>query len=358
MLTRKAFYALILAWIVLTTTVPSFCGPVELLQNGDFREGLREWRVEGIVFLDAESVKILREGSLSQTVQRPDISFHLELSYGVHIELPSKAYSARSVITFYTNDSKRRGVNFRVIGQIHEETGISDWKDVRLDLFQLFKTSAADPQSFNLTALKVTLELGFSVSVPPDAIAYFRRVSLRRVNPTKILIQESGRKILSDRTELSISAKNAGDLDASNLTATLDLSPNTVITSQKSFSRGTLEGGASWTLSWMLTPKSSGTHLVTVRVVSDQGEAELSLRLPMALITQTVTTGTPTTEMRSTAEKNTDQIIVMFSQVAFIVLVAVLAMIIVIPIVHNRRNVEVVYRLEAVRRLSILQYCK
>jgi len=169
-LIRKAFYTLILAWMMLASTVPSFCGPIELLQNGDFRNGLREWKNEGVAFLDAECVKILREGSLSQSVRRPDLSFCLELSYSVRTELLSSTYFARSVITFYTNDSKGKGLNFTVIGQTHEELEISSWKDIKLNLFQLFKRSAADPENFHLAALKVTLEIGFTISVPPPAV--------------------------------------------------------------------------------------------------------------------------------------------------------------------------------------------
>jgi len=349
-LIRKAFYMLVLAWMMLASTVPSFGGPVELLQNGDFRDGLREWKIEGVAFLDAEGVKILREGLLSQTVRRPDLSFYLELSYSVRKELPSNAYFARSVITFYTNDSKGKGLNFTVIGQTHGELGISSWKDIKLNLFQLFKSSAADPESFHLTALKVTLELGFTVSVPPPAVAYFRNISLKRANPTKILIQESGQKVLSDRTELAISVTNVGDIDASNLIATLNLPSDTVIISEKtSFSRETLEGGARWILNWMLISKSSGMHPVTVRVVSDQGEVELSLRLSIGGIPPGMTTETVTTTMRTTVEKIADQVIVMFSQAAFIVFVVFLIIVIIIPMIRGRRTVEVVYRLGTVR---------
>ena len=99
----------------------------------------------------------------------------------------------------------------------------------------------------------------------------------------------------------------------------------------------------------MLISKSSGMHPVTVRVVSDQGEVELSLRLSIGGIPPGMTTETVTTTMRTTVEKIADQVIVMFSQAAFIVFVVFLIIVIIIPMIRGRRTVEVVYRLGTVR---------
>ena len=60
-----------------------------------------------------------------------------------------------------------------------------------------------------------------------------------------------------------------------------------------------------------------------------------------------MTAETVTTTMRTTGEKIADQVIVMFSQVAFLVFVVFL--VIVIPMIRGRRTVEVVYRLGTVR---------
>jgi len=320
----------------------SFGAPVELLTNGGFKKGSEGWRMEGATFLDGESVKIVREGSLSQIVQRPDLSFYLELSYSVRTELPSKAYFARSLITFYVIDRQSKSSYFTIIGETHEEPGNSDWKNVRLDLLKLFRKDAGDPEYFQLTALKVAVELGFTTSVPPPAVSCFRNFSLRRVNPVRILLHEGRWRELPDRTELVVSVTNVGDLNASNLVVMLASGQEIIVISGGAVSnRGTLEGGSSWQLSWMLTAKSSGIHPVTIRAVCDQASAELSLSVPVPGLPQVTTTQTST----MTVERTAENVIVLFVQAAFIIMLAFLIVVVVMPIVRSRGGNEVVYRL-------------
>jgi len=344
--TRKAFHMLALTLTMISLVSSSFGAPVELLVNGNFKKGSEGWRTEGAAFLDGESIKIVREGSLSQIVQRPDLSFYLELSYSVRTELPSKAYFARSLVTFYVIDRQSKNSYFTIIGEIYDELGNSNWKDVKLDLLKLFRKDAGDPENFQLTALKIAVELGFTASVPPPAVSCFRNFSLKRVNPVRILLHEGRWRELPDRTELVVSVTNVGDLNASNLVVMLMSSQEIVVISGGAVSnRGTLEGGSSWQLSWMLAARSSGVHPVTIRVVCDQTSAELSVSVPVPGIPQITTTRTST----MTVERTAENVIVLFVQAAFIAMLAFLILVVVIPIVRRRGGSEVVYRLRLLR---------
>lgn len=345
-MTRKMSHVLALTSMLLSLAQPSFGAPVELLVNGSFKDGLKGWVVEGVALLDVEGVRILREGSLSQIVQRPDLSFHLEFSYLVRTELPSKVYFARSVVTFYVVDREKRNDNFTIVGEAHRETGSSDWREVRLDLLRLFRRDVGDPENFQVTALKVAVELGFTAAVPAPAVACFRNIGLRRVNPARILVNEDGRREFPDRTELIVSVVNVGDMDAFNMVVTLIPTPEIVVISERtSFERPALEGRESWRLSWMLAARSSGVHRVVVRVRSDQAGAELSISVPVAGIPQITTTSMST----MTVERTSETIIVVFTQIAFLVMLALLIVVVVIPIIQSRKRIERVYRLRLLR---------
>jgi len=324
----------------------SSAGPVELLVNGDFKNGLEGWVVSGTAFLEGKSVKIVREGSLTQTVHRPDLSFYLELSYSVRMDLPSRAYFARSLVTFYVIDRERRNSHFTVVGEAHVELGNSDWRDVRLNLQELFRRDVGNHEGFQLAALRVTVELGFTASVPPDAVACFKSIGLKRVNPVRILLTQSGHNQLPDRTELIVLVTNTGDLDASNMVVTLvRTSEIVIILGKTAFERSILGGGASWHLSWMLVAKSSGVYPVIIRVDSDQAEAELSLSVSVPGVPQVTTTQTSTV----TVERVAEQVVVLFVQTAFLVMVVFFILAVVLPIIRSRGGVEVVYRLRLLR---------
>jgi len=346
---RKIFHILVLCSVLLSSVPPSLGAPVELLQNGSFKNGLEGWIVEGTVSLDMESVRIMRLGSLSQVVRSADLSFHLELSYRVRTDLPSKASFARSLVTFYVVDRQRRDNHFTIVGDTHGGLGDSGWKDVRLNLLQLFRDDIGDPGNFQLSALKVTVELGFTTYVTfPLPVAYFRSISLRRVNPVKILLSESGRRELPDKTELIISLTNAGDVDASNLVVTLIPSADIIVISEATrFERPTLEGRTSWQLSWMLAARSSGLYPVVIKAGCDQGSVELSLSVPIPAFPQITTTHTSTVTSISTIEQVAEQVNIMFTQVALLVLVILLIAAILIPMIRKRRGPKLIYRLRA-----------
>lgn len=341
---RKTSLILVVT-LTLLSSIPLPLGtPVELLVNGNFKNGLEGWNMQGVALLDGESIKILREGSLSQIVQRPDLSFYLELSYSVRTELPTYTYFARSLVTFHVIDRQKKNTDFTIVGESHQELGSSDWKSVKLDLSKLFKKHVGGPENFQLTALKVTVELGFTTPLRPPAVAFFRNISLKRVNPVRILLHEGKWRELPDRTELVVFVTNVGDLDASNLVVTLMSGPETIVISGKSmFNRSALEGCSSWQLSWMLAAGSSGVHSVTIRASCDQATAELSLSVPVPGIPQITTTQTSTHTV--TVEHSGDEIIYVFAQMTFLVLVALLIGAIVIPIILSRKGGEVVYRL-------------
>jgi len=353
--TWKILHILVLTSILLSS-VPLSCGaPVELLQNGNFKNGLNGWIVDGTVFLDLESIRMIRQGSLSQTIRSPDLSFYLELSYGVRTELPSKKSFARSLVTFYVVDRQGKNAQFTIVGESYGEPGDSGWKDVRLNLLQLFRRDVGDPGNFQLSALKVAVELWFATSaVFPLPVAYFRNMSLKRVNPVKIVLSESGCRELPDRTELVISVTNVGDLDASNMVVTLASGPEIIVISGKiRFERSTLEGRTSWQLGWMLAARSSGVHPVTVRAGCDQVSAELSVAVPIAGIPQVTTTHISTVTSTLVEKPAGDQVIVVFVQMAFLVMGALLIVAIVIPLIQSRKRTELVFRLSLLRNRSI-----
>jgi len=348
--TRKVLCLLVLPLAFLFLVPSSFGAPVELLVNGNFKNGLEGWRMDGMGCLDGESIRIVREGSLSQAVRRPDLSFYLELSYSVRTELVSKVYFARSVVTFYVIDRERKDSRFTIVGDAYVELGNSDWRDVRLNLRELFRRDVGNPESFQLVALTVSMELGFTASVPAPSAAYFRNISLKRVNPVRILLTRSEGTQVPDRTELVVLVTNVGDLDASNLVATVIPTPEIVVISgSTTFQRPQLDGGTSWRLSWMLVGRSPGTHPVTIRVGSDQAEAELSLSVSMPGTPQITTTQTFT----MTVERTAEQVVVLFVQIAFLVMAALLIVAVILPIVQSRRGTEVVYRLRVLRKRSI-----
>jgi hypothetical protein len=334
---------------MLFPSVPSsFAAPVELLQNGSFKNGLEGWTKEGMAFVDGEDVRIVREGSLSQIVRRPDLSFHLELAYNLRTELPSQAYFARSLVTFYLVGRNGKSNNFTIVGERHSELGDSGWKETRLSLLQLFKREIGDQADFQLLALRVTIELGFTISAHPPGVASLRNVSLRRVNPARILLQ-SALVELPDRTELIVTATNVGDMNASNIIATMIPPPETIVISRNVvFLRSTLEGGASWQLSWVLAAKSSGVRPITIKVSCDQTGTELSLGVPLPGIPY-VTTPQATTV---TVERVTDQVneaVLVFLLTALLVLLAFLILTIVLPIAQSRKGTDSVYRFGPLR---------
>jgi len=344
--TRKALCLLVLPLAFFSLVPSSFGAPVELLVNGNFKNGLEGWRIEGMGFLDGESIRIIREGSLSQAVRRPDLSFYLELSYGVRTELVSKVYFTRSLVTFYVIDRERKDSRFTIVGDVYVELGSSDWRGVRLNLRELFRRDVGNPESFQLVALTVSMELGFTSPVPPPSTAYFKNISLKRVNPVRILLTHGGHNQLPDRTELIVLVANAGDVDASNLVVTLIPTPEIVIISEKiTFERSILVGGTTWHLSWMLVAKSSGMYPVTIRAGSDQARAELSLSVSIPGVPQVTTTQTSTV----TVERAAEQVVVLFVQTAFLVMVVFLIVAVVLPIMQSRRGIEVVYRLRLLR---------
>jgi len=343
---RKVFCLLAVPLALFSLVPPSFGAPVELLVNGNFKNGLEGWSIEGTIFLDGESIRIIREGLLSQTVRRPDLSFYLELSYSVRTELVSKVYFARSLVTFYVIDRENKNNHFTIVGDVHVELGNSDWKEIRLKLYELFRRDVGNPESFQLAALRVNLELGFTTSVPPPSAACFRNISLKRVNPVRILLTRSEGTQLPDRTELVVLVTNVGDLDASNLVVTLISTSEVVVISESTaFRRPLLDGGASWHLSWMLIARTSGTHPITIRAGSDQAEAELSLRVSIQGMPQITTTQTST----MTVERAAEQVVVLFVQTAFIVMLAFLIAAVILPIMRSRSGTEVVYRLRLLR---------
>lgn len=356
---RNMFCVLVLTLMSLSSVPCSSGAPVELLLNGSFKKGLDGWTVEGTAFLYFESVRIIREGSLSQTVNAPGLSFHLELSYGVRTEFQSRASFARSLVTFYVVDMQEKNTQFTVVGEAYRELGDSGWKDVRLNLLELFRRDVSDTGNFQLSALKVAVELGYVTSVAlPLPVAYFRNISLKRVNPVRIVLSEDRCRELPDRTELVVSVTNAGDLDASNLTAILIPSSEIIVISEKTrFERPMLEGRTSWQLSWMLAARSSGVHPVTVRVSYDQGSAELSLGVPVPGIPQIRTTYTSTlaSGFTSTLTMNlvTDQVMNVFVQAAFIVMVVLLIVAVVLPVAQSRKGAELVYRLRLLRPVDL-----
>jgi len=345
-----SIHALILASMLLSSVPCLIAAPVELLQNGNFKKGLDGWTVQGVVFLEGEIVKITREGSLSQIVRRPDLSFYLELSYNLRTELPSQVYFVRSLVTFDVIDRTGKASSFTVIGERRGDLGDSGWRETRLGLSQLFKKEIGDLVNFQLLALKIAVELGFTAPVPTPATASLRSISLRRVNPARILLNENARKQLGDRTELVVSATNVGDMNASNIVAALVLPPEVIVISENvAFVRSILEGGASWQLNWMVAAKASGTYPVTVKVNSDQGGTELSLSIPIPGMPQLTTTQITTTTLQRTSNQ-ADQTIVVFLMTAFLVFVAFLILAIVLPLVQNRGGTEVVYRLRLIRK--------
>jgi len=353
-MTRKICCILVLSSVLLSSVLPSLGAPVELLQNGSFKNGLDGWIVEGRVFLNMESVRVMRLGSLSQVVGSPDLSFYLELSYSVRTDLPSKASFARSLVTFYVVDRQKRDTHFTIVGDTHGGLGDSGWKDVRLNLLQLFRNDIGDPGNFQLSALKVTMELGFTTYVTfPLPVAYFRNISLRRVNPVKILLSESGRRELPDKTELITSLTNAGDVDASNLVVTLIPGADIIVISEATrFERPTLEGRTSWQLSWMLAARSSGVHPVVIKAGCDQGSAELSLSVPIQALPQITTTHTSTVTSTLTIDHATQQVNIMFTQIALVVLVILLTAAILIPMFRRRRGPKLIYRLRTLPNQS------
>ena len=346
--TRKVFCLLVLPLALFSLVPPSFGAPVELLVNGNFKNGLEGWMIEGTTFLDGESIRIVREGSLSQIVQRPDLSFHLELSYSVRTELVSKVYFARSLVTFYVIDREKNS-RFTIIGDVHVELGNSGWRDVRLKLYELFRRDVGNSESFRLVALRISMELGFTTSVPPPSAACFRSISLKRVNPVRILLTKGECTQLPDRTELVVLVTNVGDVDASNLVVALIPTSEVVVISESAiFRRPLLDGGASWRLSWMLIARTSGTHAIAIRAGSDQAEAELSLSVSIQGIPQITTTQTSTI----TVERVDEQVVVLFVQTAFLVMVAFLIVVVILPIMRGRGGTEVVYRLRLLRNQS------
>ena len=202
--------------------------PYELLANGNFVNGLRGWTSEGLVYLEQGYVRIDRYGSISQTVERQDLSLFLELSYDictVFRVVASPASYARSVVTYYVTDQQGRAEEFAIVGKRHEEfsRGFPEFQTVRIDLSGLFYSRVGRNQTYSVKKVKVALELGFYIFAPYVASVYFRNVSLKRCNPVKLAVQQDHVEFVN-RTEFSATIANLGDLDAFNLVVRLDLS--------------------------------------------------------------------------------------------------------------------------------------
>jgi len=308
--------------------------PYELLANGNFVNGLRGWTSEGLVYLEQGYVRIDRYGSISQTVERQDLSLFLELSYDictVFRVVASPASYARSVVTYYVTDQQGRAEEFAIVGKRHEEfsRGFPEFQTVRIDLSGLFYSRVGRNQTYSVKKVKLALELGFYIFAPYVASVYFRNVSLKRCNPVKLAVQQDHVEFVN-RTEFSATIANLGDLDAFNLVVRLDLPADLFVVSEPMiFQRSSLEGGSSWRVSWMIYARSSGSHPITVRVKADQAEAQSSTSVPFRApqpVTQT------TIQTVTNVQTVTTRVIAL--SVELLVLTVVVAGIIVATVVY------------------------
>ena len=308
---------------------------MELVTNGNFSEGLKGWTTQGGVSLQGSNVVIMHDGEISQTIERQDLSFFLELSYEVRAILYNPTASASSLITYYVADPVGRTDEIQIVTHAQKETQGS-FGLVKVNLLSLFRQNVGVAESLRLTKVKITLKLtfqGLPFGVSPS-IVYFRNVSLKRMNPVKLVLEQSYKE-LRDQTELSVSITNVGDLDASNIVASLDLSSELSIASEKKvFQRSVLEGGSSWQVAWTLTSRSSGTYSVTVKVGSDQTEVRLPVRIPIQKPQQAVTTqAVATTSLKS------DQTQTYSGSILVAAAIAGVAMVIVIVFLRRRVGV-------------------
>lgn len=260
--------------------------PLELLVNGSFLNGLQGWTSLGLVYPEKGYVRIDRYGSITQTVERQDLSPFLELSYEVCTVfrvLGSHTSYARSIITYYVADTQGSVEEFAIVGKYHDELGGSfpNFQTVKIDLWELFHRNIGLDQACSLKKVKVTLELGFNVNPPYTASAYFKNVSMKRCNPVKLVVHQHYSEF-PDRTEFFATIMNLGDLDAFDLSVRLDLSADVLVISEPiTFERYSLEGGSSWQVSWVISARYSGNHSITVHVKADQTGTELSTSIPV-----------------------------------------------------------------------------
>jgi len=318
----------------LSSTVRStYGGPYKLLVNGSFVNGLRGWTSEGLVYLEQGY------GSISQTIERQDLSLFLELSYEVCTVfriVGSPTSYARSIITYHVADAQGRVEEFTVVGKRHEELGggFPNFQSVRIDLRELFHKSIGLDQTYSLRKVKVALELGFHIFAPFVSSAYFKNVSLKRCNPAKLVVQQHHNELV-DRTELFATVANSGDLDASNLIVRLDVSADLQVVSQPViFQRSLLEGRSSWQVSWIVSARSSGSYPITIHAMADQAEAQLSALVPVRA-PQPVTTQTTIQTVTSIQAVTTR---VMTLSIELLVLIVLAVGVIVAVVVYTYSN--------------------
>jgi len=277
-------------------------------------------------------VAIQHDGEISQTIERQDLSFYLELSYEVRSVLYDPTASASSEITYYVTDQTGRGDVIAIVGHAQTERQTS-FERVKVNLFGLFRGNVGPPEAFTLKKVKITLRLtfqGLPLGVAPS-LAYFRNVSLKRMNPVRLALKERYRESIN-QTVFSVIIINVGDLDASNIIVRLDLSPDLSIISEKMiFQRPILEGNSSWEVSWTLVSKSSGKYPLTVRVNTDQTERQLQTRIPVQKPEQKATSQNITT-----TSSRSDYAQIHFNPMLIVAIIA--GVVIVIVIVFAKRH--------------------
>jgi len=289
----------------------------------------------GGVSLQGNNVVIMHDGEISQTIERQDLSFFLELGYELRTILYNPTASASSLVTYYVADPTGRVDEISIVGHEQTET-LSYFVTVKVNLSSLFSQNVGSAENLRLARMKITLKLTFQgpwFGISPS-MAYFRNVSLKRMNPAKFTLEQRCKESNS-QAELSVTITNIGDLDASNIVASLDLPPElSIISEKKAFQESVLKGGSSWQIAWTVSSKFSGEYSVTVKVNSDQTENRLPLQIQIQRPQQTITTQTATTTSPKTNHMQT-----YFSPMLVIAMIAGIAMVMAIVLLKRRASV-------------------
>jgi energy-converting hydrogenase Eha subunit A/predicted component of type VI protein secretion system len=332
----------VLAALFLISTLPfivsSHAAPVELLVNGDFAAGIKGWTAMGGANVQGRQAVIVHEGGISQTVERPDLSFFLELSYEIQAVLYNPTSYAGSWITCFFVDQAGKSGEISVVGYEQRETD-SSFRVIKVRLIDLVYGQVENPETLRMSKVVISLRLAFQglpLSSSPS-VASFRSVSLKRVNPVKFTLKESCSEF-EDRTELNLGITNMGDLDATNVIVSLDLAPSLLIVSEKPvFERALLEAGTTWKVSWTLKSRLPGRqqYSITIRIRDDQAETEL----PIAITVIGPRSSTATTSATSTSQRSDrTEINGMLELVVAAIGGTVVALLIGIPILRRRRR--------------------